>query len=87
MYIYIYVCGSCLNKCISVALGPPKQKFLAPPLDMPWAMIDISALKPVTTICVGKREKLTYNYSLLQQEIELTKLTLSIFKLGFLLFK
>ena len=28
----IYMCGSCLNKCISVALGPPKQKFLAPPL-------------------------------------------------------
>ena len=26
------MCGSCLNKCISVALGPPKQKFLAPPL-------------------------------------------------------
>ena len=32
IYIYIYMCGSCLNKCISIALGPPKQKFLAPPL-------------------------------------------------------
>ena len=31
-YVYIYMCGSCLNKCISVALGPSKQKFLAPPL-------------------------------------------------------
>jgi len=50
-------------------------------------MIDISALKPFTTICVGKREKLTYNYSLVQQEIELIKLTFSIFKFGFLLFK
>ena len=28
------MCGSCLNKCISVALGPPKQKFLAPPLSV-----------------------------------------------------
>ena len=29
-YVYIYVCGSCLDKCISVTLGPLKQKFLAP---------------------------------------------------------
>ena len=28
----IYVRGSCLDKYISVTLGPLKQKFLAPPL-------------------------------------------------------
>ena len=28
------MCGSCLNKCISVALDPSKQKFLAPPLSV-----------------------------------------------------
>ena len=31
-YVYIYVCESCLDKYISVAFGPPEQKFLAPPL-------------------------------------------------------
>ena len=31
-YVYIYVRGSCLDKYISVTLGPPKQKFLVPPL-------------------------------------------------------
>ena len=26
-YVYIHVCGSCLNKCISVALGPPNKNY------------------------------------------------------------
>ena len=33
-YVYICVCGSCLNKYISVATWPSKQKFLTPPLFM-----------------------------------------------------
>ena len=33
-YVYIYVRRSCLDKYISVTLGPPKQKFLAPPLPL-----------------------------------------------------
>ena len=37
------MCGSCLNKCISVALGPPKQKFLAPPLHAPLLSTPISS--------------------------------------------
>ena len=32
--MYIYVCRSCFDKYISVALGPPKQQFLAPPLSV-----------------------------------------------------
>ena len=28
------MCGSCLNKYISLALGPPRQKFLTPPIEM-----------------------------------------------------
>ena len=31
-YVYIHVRGSCLDKYISIALGPLRQKFLAPPL-------------------------------------------------------
>ena len=31
-YVYIYVHGSCIDKYINVTLGPPKQKFLTPPL-------------------------------------------------------
>ena len=31
-YVYIYVRGSCLDKYISTALDPPKQKFLTSPL-------------------------------------------------------
>ena len=30
-YVYIYMRGSCLDKYISIALGPSRQKFLAPP--------------------------------------------------------
>ena len=33
MCVYIYVCKGCLDKYISAATWPPKQKFLAPPLD------------------------------------------------------
>ena len=36
MYIYVY--GSCLDKYISVALDPSKQKFLAPPLEKAMVM-------------------------------------------------
>ena len=32
VYIYIYVFGSCLDKYISAATWPPKQKFLTLPL-------------------------------------------------------
>ena len=32
VYIYIYIYESCLDKYISAATWPPKQKFLAPPL-------------------------------------------------------
>lgn len=32
MCIYIYVCGSCIDKYISVTFGPSKQKFMALPL-------------------------------------------------------
>ena len=31
-YVYIYVRRSCLDKYISIALGPSNQKFLAPSL-------------------------------------------------------
>ena len=34
MCIYVCVWG-CLDKYISVATWPPKQKFLAPPLNLP----------------------------------------------------
>ena len=38
-YVYIHVCGSCLNKCISVALGPPnKNSWLRP-----WLLEDFSS--------------------------------------------
>ena len=33
MCIYVCVCG-CLDKYISIATWPPKQKFLAPPLQI-----------------------------------------------------
>ena len=37
-YVYIYVRESCLDKYISIAFGPPRQKFLAPPLTMAESM-------------------------------------------------
>ena len=36
-YMYIYVCGSCFDTYISVALNPSKQKFLTPPWDHTYA--------------------------------------------------
>ena len=47
------MCGSCLDKCISVALGPPKQKFLAPPLPACTTILDFKRLKKMVTRCLN----------------------------------
>ena len=39
MYLCVCVWG-CLDKYISVATWPPKQKFLAPPLDVDSSFLD-----------------------------------------------
>ena len=46
MCIYVCIWG-CLDKYISVATCPPKQKFLAPPL--------IATSKPKTNLTTNKR--------------------------------
>ena len=44
MCVYIYVCKGCLDKYISAATWPPKQKFLAPPLHLTPSFIFVLTL-------------------------------------------
>ena len=53
-FLYIYVCGSYLNKCISVALGPPnKNSWLRPCL--PDFIFSTTTIK---LTCRGQYDKL-----------------------------
>ena len=64
------MCGSCLNKCISVALGPPKQKFLAPPLiiSLPheWVQtvhLELTSLNHHTSSTAGIQKNIRFLFS------------------------